>query len=114
MRAHLIARATRRVPGLRRLPVAKLLVVGELVLLTHEHVARLEPYERRRVLELLWAGHGRPSNLSAAQREELHRLVAKADPRLYAGLFADKLSPVKLPRRVVRGKKRPEGGGGSM
>jgi hypothetical protein len=32
--------------------------------------------------------------------------VAKAEPRLFAGLVADKLSPVKLPKRVVRGKAR--------
>jgi hypothetical protein len=57
------------------------------------------------VLELLRIGRGRPSRLSAAQRAELHLLVAKADPRLFAGLVADKLSPVKLPKRVVRGKR---------
>jgi hypothetical protein len=102
----LIERATGRVPGLRRLPVAKLLVLGEIVLLTREHVGRLEPRERRRILELLRIGHGRPRNLSAAERAELHLLVAKADPRLYAGLVADKLSPVKLPKRVVRGRGR--------
>ena len=102
----LIQRATRRIPGLRRLPVAKLLVLGELALLTREHVGRLEPQERRRVLELLRIGRGRPRNLTAAQRAELHLLVAKADPRLYAGLVADKISPIKLPKRVVRGKKR--------
>ena len=102
----LIQRATRRIPGLRRLPVAKLLVFGELALLTREHVGRLEPHARRRVLELLRIGRGRPRNLTAAQRAELHLLVAKADPRLYAGLVADKISPIKLPKRVVRGKKR--------
>jgi hypothetical protein len=103
----LIQRATRRVPGLRRLPVAKLLVLGEVTLLTREHVTRLEPHERRRVLELLLrTGHGRLRNLSAAERAELNLLVAKADPRLFAGLVADKLSPVKLPKRVVRGKRR--------
>jgi hypothetical protein len=76
------------------------------VLLTRDHVSRLEPHERHRVLELLRIGHGRLRNLSAAERAELHMLVAKADPRLYAGLVVDKLSPVKLPRRVVRGKHR--------
>jgi hypothetical protein len=95
-------------PGIRslkRLPVAKLLALAEIVSLAHDHLARLEPHERRRVLHLLRVGHGRPSHLTAAQRAELHVLVAKADPRLFAGLVADKLSPVKLPKRVVRGKR---------
>jgi hypothetical protein len=92
--------------SLRRLPVAKLLAVAEIVSLAHDHLARLEPHERRRVIELLRLGRGRPSHLSARQRAELQMLVAKADPRLFAGLVADKLSPVKLPKRVVRGKRR--------
>lgn len=99
-------RVTSGIRSLRRLPVAKLLALAEIVSLAHDHVARLEPHERRRVLELLRTGRGRPSRLSAAQRAELHLLVAKADPRLFAGTVADKLSPVKLPKRVVRGKKR--------
>jgi hypothetical protein len=106
VRTHLLERATHRVPGLRRLPVAKLLVLGEIVLLTRDHLTRLEPHERHRVLELVRTGRGRLRNLSAAERAELHLLVAKADPRLYAGLVADKLSPIKLPRRVVRGRER--------
>jgi hypothetical protein len=69
-------------------------------------MTRLEPQERRRLVGLLRAGRGRPRNLSPAERDELHELVAKAEPRLFAGLVADKLSPVKLPKRVVRGKAR--------
>lgn len=98
----------RVIPGigaLRRLPVAKLLVLGEILVLAHEHIDRLEPHERRRVLDLVRIGRGRPRNLTASQREELRELVAKADPRLFAGEVADKLSPVKLPKRVVRGKR---------
>ena len=105
MRGKLIETVTRRVPGLRRLPAAKLLALGEIVLLTRDHVARLEPHERRRVIELLRIGRGRPSHLTPWERDELHVLVAKAEPRLFAGLVADKLSPVKLPKRVVRGKR---------
>jgi hypothetical protein len=92
-------------PGLRRLPVAKLLAVGELVLLAREHVARLEPAERRRFLELMRHARGRPRNLALSEREELSALIAKANPRLFLGLVADKLSPVPLPRRVVRGRR---------
>jgi hypothetical protein len=32
--------------------------------------------------------------------------VAKAEPRLFVGSVADKLSPVPLPRRLVQGPKR--------
>ncbi len=98
-----IQKVTRQIPGLRRLPVVKLLALGEISVIAHDHVRRLEPEERRRVIDLLRIGHGRPRNLSAAERDELQELVAKAEPRLFAGLVAEKLSPVKLPRRLVRG-----------
>ena len=100
------AKALGHVPGLRRLPIAKLLVIGELVLLAREHVSALEPEERRRFLGLMRQARGRPRNLSDRDRDELAFLVAKANPRLFVGLVADKLSPVRLPRRVVRGKRR--------
>ena len=95
-----------RVPGLRRLPVLKLLAIGEIALLARTHVQKLDAGERRRLLELLRKAHGRPSHLSTEEHDELSRLVAKAEPRLFAGLAADRLSPVPLPRRVVEGRRR--------
>lgn len=103
---HGLVRGVRRIPGLRRLPVLKLLAAGEVALLARSHIGKLDPVERRRFLELLRKGHGRPRNLSAAERDELSELVAKAEPRLFAGLAADKFSPVPLPRRLVRGPKK--------
>jgi hypothetical protein len=100
-----IAAGAGRIPGLRRLPILKLLAVGEIALLLRSHIARLDPAERRRLIELLRSGRGRPSKLSPSEREELERLIAKTEPRLFAGLAADKLSPVPLPRRAVRGPK---------
>jgi hypothetical protein len=100
-----IAGGAGRIPGLRRLPVLKLLAVGEIALLARTHIARLQPDERRRLVELLRSARGRPSKLSPSEREELERLIARVEPRLFAGLVADKLSPVPLPRRVVRGPK---------
>jgi hypothetical protein len=94
-----------RVPGVRRLPVFKLLAIAEVALLARDHVNRLEPAERRRLVELVRHGRGRPSRLSQKEREELGKLVAKTEPRLFAGLTADKLSPVPLPRRLVEGKR---------
>ena len=101
-----IAGGTKRVPGLRRLPMLKLLALGEIALLARSHLQRLEPGERRRLIELLRAGRGRSRNLSPDERDELQRLVAKTEPRLFAGMAADKLSPVRLPRRVVHGPRR--------
>jgi hypothetical protein len=101
-----IAHGASRIPGLRRLPILKVLAIGEIALLARSHLQKLEPDERRRLVELLRAGRGRPSRLSAAERDKLTRLVAKAEPRLFAGSVADKLSPVPLPRRAVRGRAR--------
>jgi hypothetical protein len=86
--------------------VLKLLAVGEIALLARSHIRRLDPDERRRMIELLRKGRGRSSNLSGSERDELQRLIAKTEPRLLVGLAADKLSPVPLPRRVVQGRRR--------
>ena len=96
----------RRIPGLRRLPVFKLLAIGEVVLLARSHLRKLTPDERRRFVALMREGRGRPSNLSQRERDELGALVAKAEPRLLAGTIAQKLSPVPLPRRLVAGRRR--------
>lgn len=84
----------------------KLLAIGEIALLARTHAIKLTPDERRRLVALVRHGRGRPSKLSAAEREELQALVAKAEPRLFAGAVADKLSPVPLPRRLREGKRR--------
>ena len=101
----MIARGATRVPGVRRLPMLKLLAIGQLILLARNHVSKLHPVERRRLLTLVVKGKGRTRDLSPAERDELQALVAKAEPRLFAGLAADRLSPVPLPRRVVRGRR---------
>src|SRR4051812_31391777 len=90
----LLVRGASRVPGLKRLPMLKLLAVGEIALLARDHMSLLEVHERRRLLELVRKGRGRTRNLTDAERGELTRLVAKAEPRRFAGLAADKLSPV--------------------
>ncbi len=105
MAARIVTKALRRMPGARRLPIAKLLVIGELALLAREHVDRLDPVERRRFIDLMRQARGRPRNLSAGEKAELAALVAKANPRLFLGLAADRLSPVPLPRRMVRGRR---------
>ena len=84
----------------------KLLAIGEIALLARSHVSLLEAPERRRLLELVRKGKGRTRTLSVEEREELAALVAKAEPRRFAGLVADKLSPVPLPKRLVDGRAR--------
>ena len=95
-----------RIPGLKRLPVMKLIAIGEVALLARSHAMKLSGDERRRLIALVRKGRGRRTRLSADEREELSKLVAKAEPRLFAGVVADKLSPVPLPRRLVRGRRR--------
>jgi hypothetical protein len=101
-----IAGGAHRVPGLRRLPVFKLIAIGEIALLARTHLGHLDPQERRRLIELLRKGRGRTTALSAAERDELSALIAKMEPRLFAGAAADMLSPVPLPRRVTHGPRR--------
>ncbi len=91
---------------LRGLPLMRLLAAGEMVLLARQHMVRLEPAERRRLLTLVREGHGRPSNLTPEQRDELARLVAKAEPRQFMAAAAERFSPVPIPGRLVRGRRR--------
>jgi hypothetical protein len=97
-----------RIPGLKRLPVMKLIAIAEIALLARRHVTKLSADERRRLAALVRKGRGRRSRLSSEERDELARLAAKAEPRLFAGEVVDKLSPVPLPRRLVRGRRRVE------
>lgn len=100
-----MVRSATRLPGLRRLPMFKLIALGEIALLARTHIGRLDAPERRRFLELLGRARGRPGQLAAHERDELQALVAKMEPRRFAGLAADKLSPVPLPKRLVHGPR---------
>ena len=101
-----VGRAARGVPGLRRLPVLKVLAAAEIAMLARDHVLLLDGGERRRLFELVRIGRGRRRNLSEPERDELTELVAKMEPRLLAGHAVDKLSPVPIPRRLVYGPRR--------
>lgn len=91
---------------MRRVPVMKLLVLAEVLLLARDHLGKLQPEERRRLVELVRLGRGRRRNLTPSERDELSRIIAKAEPRLFVGLVAERFSPVPLPRRIVRGRTR--------
>jgi len=89
----------------KAIPVARLIAAGQIVLMARRHWHRLDRAERRRLLVLVGHSHGRPRNLSQRERAELARLVAKADPRLFASLVAQRFSPVPLPDWLVRGRR---------
>jgi hypothetical protein len=95
-------RASRRIPYLRRLPVARLIVLGEVVLLAKAHFELLTPAERRRLVLLLREARGRPSRLAPARRAELEWLIDKAQPRALLREAARRISPVPLGRRDER------------
>jgi hypothetical protein len=97
-----VGRVAGRVPGLRRMPLMRLLVLGELVLLLKEHVGRLTPAERRRLVVLLKDARGRPAKLSAVERAELEQLIAKAEPVLFASSAVQKISPFPFPSGAKR------------
>ncbi|MDQ6745627.1 MAG: hypothetical protein M3Z27_06405 [Actinomycetota bacterium] len=99
--------AARRLPGLRRLPALRLLALGEVALLAHDHLGRLTREERRRLLELVRTGRGRRRNLTLRERDELSELLAKVGPREFAAHAAQKLSPIPIPEPVVRRFARP-------
>jgi len=101
-----VAYMATRTPGLKRLPMLKLLAVADVAMLTHRHVrTRLTPEDRRRAFELIRIGRGRTRNLSEDARDELASLIAKAEPRLLAGDAVAALSPLPLPRRLVYGRR---------
>ena len=95
IRESAIKGVSKRLPLIRRLPVIKLLAIAELAAVANKHVQHLTPSERRRLMELVRKGR----NLSPQERDKLRGLVAKLEPRAFAGSAAERLSPLPLPRR---------------
>jgi hypothetical protein len=101
-----VGRATSHVPGIRHVPLVMLISMAEVGLLARDHLLYLTPPERRRLMALIRASHGRPGRLGRAEHDELANLVAKLEPRLLAGEAVNKFSPVRLPDRIVRGPRK--------
>src|SRR4051794_19045399 len=106
LRPRATTRLLSHVPGLRRLPPFKLFAIAEVALLAGRDLSPPTPARRRPLVALLRDGRGRGRNLPDRERDELAALVAKVEPRRFAGAAADRLSPVRLPRRIVNGPAR--------
>jgi hypothetical protein len=90
----------------RGVPVARLLLIGEVALIARRHIARLDRSERRRLIGLLVRARGRSSRLSYSERAQLAALIARVEPRLFVGSAIARLSPVPLPKRLLYGPRR--------
>lgn len=99
-----IGRVTRRVPGLRRVPVVMLISAAQMALIARDHLMLLTPAERRRLVTLVRIGRGRRSRLTNAQQRELETLLAKLEARRLMGDAITRVSPVRLPRRILYGR----------
>ncbi len=104
-RNRLLAHGALRIPGLKRLPILKLLAIAEVAILANQHFQRLNAQERNRLLTLVRTSRGRRGNLTQAERTELAELLNKMEPRLFAGAALDKVSPFPLPKRFTQGPK---------
>jgi len=89
-------------PGL---PLVWVLLAGEVALMAVDHLSRLNPAQRRRLLALTISSRGRPSSLGEADRLELRILVAKLEPRLFVGSAVKRISPMPVPKRLLYGPR---------
>jgi hypothetical protein len=87
---------------LRGMPFLKLLAVAQTVLLARRHVRQLSGDDRRRLRELVMRGKG----MNAAERDELRRLLSKLEPAAFAFATVDVFSPVPIPGRRWRQRRR--------
>jgi hypothetical protein len=95
-----LARTVGKLPLLRNLPLVRLVMLAEVAILAKDHLDRLEPAERRRLVVLLRDAKGRPGTLSSRQRRELEALVAKLEPKVFASKAVERFSPFPTKRRV--------------
>jgi hypothetical protein len=83
---------------------AWLLAAAEVVLAVRNHVnTRLSEKDRERMVEIVKASKGRPSNLSNRQRKELKALLNQVEPRQLAKTVATS----GFAGRFTKGLRRP-------
>jgi len=80
---------------LKRLPFFRILAIAQVAMLVGEHVRKLSPHERRRLVALVRKARGRPGNLRPSEREELRSLVSRLEPGAFARNAASKVAPLK-------------------
>jgi hypothetical protein len=97
----LAGRAAQRVPGLRMLPVVRLIMAAEVLVIGKHHLDRITPDERGQMLRLLAKAKGRPKNLSEQDQIDLTKIVEKLEPRLFLAEATDRISPVGVPSPVL-------------
>ena len=105
-RNRLLAHGASKIPGLKVIPIFRLLAIAEILILANTHLQRLTAQERNRLFELVKTSRGRRGNLTDAERKELAGLVNKMEPRLFAGSAIGKVSPFPIPKRFTHGSKR--------
>ena len=93
----------------RGVPVAGLLSAAEVARLARDHIAKLDPAERRRLLALIAKLRRGTGSLRDSERRELAALVQKLEARAFAGSALAQFSPVPLPKRVLRGRQAEHG-----
>jgi hypothetical protein len=89
----------------RGVPIVGLLSAAEIANLARRHWSKLAPAERRRLLSLVAKARRGAGAISEREREELGRLVAKLEPRVFLGSAAERLSPVPVPKRLLYGRR---------
>ena len=67
-----------------------LLTLAEVAVLVKEHLDRLTPKERQRLVEIVKSSKGRPANVSERQRAEIKSMIDKIGPRELAQGVAGK------------------------
>ena len=95
-----LARAAKRLPLVKRLPLARIVIAAELAMLAKTHYERLSQPERRRLVILLKDATGQPRNMSDRDHNEFERLVAKLEPSLFARAAVEKFSPTGTGKRI--------------
>jgi hypothetical protein len=75
-------------------------IVFQLAMAARKHWKRLEPKDRARLGELLKKSQGVPNRLSAKERAEVRKLVAKLEP----AAFAKSIVPIGR-RAVMKGRR---------
>jgi hypothetical protein len=96
-------------PPIKRLtrgfPVLGVLSAAEVAKLAHDHLAKLDSGERRRLAQLIGSLMRGPGSLDDDERRELTSLINKLEARVFAGSALARFSPVPLPKRLLYGAR---------